>query len=238
MPQEKIDQNFINNVFSSVSDNYDYMNDIMSGGIHRIWKKHFVEILPIDNLKFLDMASGSGDIAISIAHKQKKYNKSVDITLCDINKDMLDKARVKFINEGIIENCKFEVADAAKLPFEDNSFDIYTISFGIRNVPERKGAFLEAKRVLKPGGKLFCMEFSKVENKLVAPLYNFYLNAIIPNMGQVFAQNKEAYEYLKNSIINFPSQEEIVNELKDCGFSNVNYYNMTFGIVCIHVAQA
>lgn len=229
-------QSLVNNIFSNVAENYDLMNDLMSFGMHRLWKEEFIRQIPNLNSNILDVASGSGDIALKIAKKAKERSNIVSLTLSDINEEMLKQARKKSIDLNLFQNLKFTVASAEDLPFPDNSFDYYTIAFGIRNVPDINKALAEAYRVLKPMGKFVCLEFSKVKESLLQDFYKFYSFNIIPKIGQVITNNKEAYEYLVESIELFPSQDEFRIMIKEAGFEEVNYKNLSGGIVAIHSA--
>ncbi|MGX6960409.1 MAG: bifunctional demethylmenaquinone methyltransferase/2-methoxy-6-polyprenyl-1,4-benzoquinol methylase UbiE [Rickettsia endosymbiont of Pentastiridius leporinus] len=229
-------QSLVNNVFSHVADKYDLMNDLMSFGMHRLWKDYFIRQIPNLNSHILDVASGSGDIALKLAKKAKDRGNNISLTLSDINEEMLGQAKRKAIDLNLFQNLKFMVASAESLPFPDNSFDYYTIAFGIRNVPDINKALKEAYRVLKPMGKFVCLEFSKVKESLFQEFYKFYSFNIIPKIGQVITGNKEAYEYLVESIDLFPSQDEFRIMIKEVEFEDVNYKNLSNGIVAIHSA--
>ncbi len=224
----------VHDVFSSVADKYDIMNDAMSLGVHRIWKDTFVRQIPNLKSRILDVASGSGDIAFRIMKRAQSHSIIPELTLCDINQDMLSVARNKAIDSNFLHGLQYVCADAESLPFADNSFDYYTIAFGIRNVPKIEAALEEAYRVLKPTGKFLCLEFSKVENSGLQRLYDFYSFNIIPKIGKLVADNESAYQYLVESINLFPDQDTFAVMLKDAGFSRVGYQNLTFGIVAIH----
>ncbi len=225
--QEK--QNLVGEVFSSVARKYDLMNDVMSFGIHRLWKSRFISYLS-KNKKLLDVASGTGDIA------KLYYNKcsEPDITLSDINQDMLDVGKAKLINENIFKGMKFVYANAEQLPFNDFEFDYYTITFGIRNVTNIEAVLKEAHRVLKPGGRFLCMEFAKVNSQCLAKFYDFYLEKIIPSMGGLIADDKASYQYLAESIKLFPGQEEFSKMMEKAGFKLCKYENLTFGVAAIY----
>lgn len=229
-------RDLVNDVFSSVADKYDLMNDFMSLGVHRIWKDNFVRQIPNLKSSILDVASGSGDIAFRIVKRAQMQNIVPEITLCDINQDMLNVARNRAIDSNLLQGLQYVCADAEKLPFPDNSFDYYTIAFGIRNVPRIDVALKEAHRVLKPMGKFLCLEFSKVENNYLQKLYDFYSFNVIPKIGKMVASNESAYQYLVESINLFPNQDSFAVMLKDAGFARVNYQNLTFGITAIHSA--
>lgn len=224
----------VDGVFSDVASKYDLMNDLMSGGVHRLWKNNFCQMIPNLNGSILDVAGGTGDIAFRLKEKAKKQNKDPHITICDINKDMLEVCKNRAIDRNILKNIDFVVGDAEKLPFPDNSFDYYTIAFGIRNMLSIENALKEAYRVLKPTGKFLCLEFSKVDNDILRPLYNFYSFNIIPAIGEHVAQNRDAYKYLVESISLFPNQEDFKTMIQEAGFSDVNYKNLTFGVAAIH----
>jgi demethylmenaquinone methyltransferase/2-methoxy-6-polyprenyl-1,4-benzoquinol methylase len=225
----------VNKVFSSVSSKYDVMNDLMSGGLHRLWKEEFIKHISDFHGKFLDMASGTGDIAIKIYKKSNKlYGKEADITACDASSEMLEIGRAKALDAGIT-SIKYEICFAEKLPFEDNSFDYYIVAFGIRNFTDIKEALKEALRVLKPGGKFLCLEFSKVQNPVLSSIYNFYSMNMIPFIGKAVAKDEEAYRYLVESIRKFPDQIKFKNMIEEAGFTNIKYSSMTFGTVAIHV---
>ncbi|ABV79662.1 Ubiquinone/menaquinone biosynthesis methlytransferase UbiE [Rickettsia bellii OSU 85-389] len=229
-------QSLVNSVFSNVADKYDLMNDLMSFGMHRLWKDEFIRQIPNLNSNILDVASGSGDIALKLAKKAKDRGSNISLTLSDINEEMLRQAKKKSIDLNLFQNLKFTVASAEELPFPDNSFDYYTIAFGIRNVPDINKALKEAYRVLKPMGKFICLEFSKVKESLLQDFYKFYSFNVIPKIGKIITGNKEAYDYLVESIDLFPSQDEFRIMIKEAGFEEINYKNLSGGIVAIHSA--
>ena len=218
----------VQNVFSSVASNYDVMNDLMSLGMHRLWKKRFVEIMDIkENEIILDVGSGSGDIASEIL----KENLSTSLYLLDLNEEMLLEGRKRLRKE---KNIKYFIGNAENLNFENNFFDKYTISFCLRNVTEYLLSIKEAYRVLKPGGKYCCLEFSTPKSSLISSSYKIYKSKILPLLGEIVAKDKNAYNYLSESIDLFPSQEELSKNLQDCGFSKVETINLFNGIVAIH----
>lgn len=218
-------------VFSSVASKYDIMNDAMSGGLHRIWKDKMISNLnPRNNTHLLDVAGGTGDIAFRFL---KKYPNS-QVTISDINQAMLDQGKANAIDKNIIKNISWSCDDAQNLPFEDNSFDYYTIAFGIRNVTKIEKALSEAHRVLKYGGKFLCLEFSKVNNPQLEKIYDLYSFNVIPRLGKLLANDKESYQYLVESIRKFPKQDDFANMIENAGFSKVVYDNMTFGVVSLH----
>lgn len=225
----------VENLFTDVSPHYDRMNDVMSFGMHRSWKDRCVSRIKIpENAQILDLASGTGDIALRLQKKAKKEGKNISLTALDLTADMMKPARDRMINEGITTPVTWMQGNAEELPFEDNSMDIVTISFGLRNVTQIDKALAEAHRVLKPGGHFFCLEFSKVFIKPLRHLYKAYAFHIIPRMGKAIAKNEDAYQYLVESIENFPDQETLCAMMRDVGFGSVNFRNMTAGVVAIH----
>ena len=218
----------VQNVFSSVAPSYDIMNDLMSLGMHRLWKKRFVETLNLKENEFiLDVGSGSGDIASEIL----KENLSTSLYLLDLNEEMLLEGRKRLKKE---KNIKYCIGNAEKLNFENNFFDKYTISFCLRNVTEYLLSIKEAYRVLKPGGKYCCLEFSTPKSSMISSSYKIYKSKILPLLGEIVAKNKNAYNYLSESIDLFPSQEELSKNLHNCGFTKVETINLFNGIVAIH----
>ena len=218
----------VQNVFSSVAPSYDIMNDLMSLGMHRLWKKRFVEIVDLkENEIILDVGSGSGDIASEIL----KENLPTNLYLLDLNEEMLLEGRKRLKKE---KNIKYFIGNAEKLNFENNFFDKYTISFCLRNVTEYLLSIKEAYRVLKPGGKYCCLEFSTPKSSLIASSYKIYKSKILPLLGEIVAKDKNAYNYLSESIDLFPSQEELSKNLRDSGFTKVKTINLFNGIVAIH----
>jgi demethylmenaquinone methyltransferase/2-methoxy-6-polyprenyl-1,4-benzoquinol methylase len=223
-------QSLVGKVFSSVAHKYDLMNDLMSLGIHRLWKARLVQELR-PNKKLLDMAAGTGDIA------KRYYLKSsqADITLCDINIDMLNTGQNRLIDENIFSGLNFVCCNAEELPFADFSFDYYTIAFGIRNVTNIDKALQEAHRVLKPGGKFVCLEFSRVSNQTLAKFYDFYSLNIIPKIGGIIAGDSDSYKYLVESIRMFPAQEEFIQMMDKAGFKLNKFHNLTYGVVSLYI---
>lgn len=223
----------VKEVFDSVANRYDIMNDIMSLGVHRLWKEKMVSSVHFKkNSKILDIAGGTGDIAIRIA----KGEPSAQITVCDINQNMLDKGRDKAINSNQL-NFNWVCANAESLPFEDSEFDYYTVAFGIRNFSDRKRALSEAYRVLKPDGKFICLEFAPMhyQNEIFTKFYDLYSFKVIPKIGSMVAKDKGSYEYLVRSIREFPTQTNFKMEIEEVGFKNVEFYNMSYGIVALHI---
>jgi len=224
----KNSERLVSKVFRDVFDKYDLMNDLMSLGIHRLWKKEFIYCLnPQKNTKLIDVASGTGDIA-------KLYLEKINFegfAYClDENKEMLEINKKKFKNKSTL---KWFCNNAEKLPFKNNTFDYYTISFGIRNIENINIALKEAYRVLKPGGRFLCLEFSKVKNEIINKIYKSYSKSI-PKIGKIVVGKEEPYEYLINSIDKFYNQEKLIELIKKNKFDNVTYRNLSSGIVAIH----
>ena len=218
----------VTKVFEEVFDKYDLMNDLMSLGIHRLWKKTFINWLnPQKNTRLVDVASGTGDIAKLFLDKIKYKG-----TVCcvDENKNMLQINKKKFIKTTQVE---WYCNNAEKLPFRNNQFDYYTISFGIRNINNIDKTLKEAYRVLKPGGRFLCLEFSKVKNEILNKFYKSY-SKFLPKIGKLMVGKSEPYEYLINSIEEFYSQEKLFEQIKKQNFQNVSYRNLTGGVVAIH----
>jgi len=226
----KNNERLVTKVFHDVFDKYDLMNDLISMGIHRLWKKKFVNWLnPQINTTLIDVASGTGDIAQLYL---KKINYKGSVICVDENKAMLDLNKKKIKKSS---NAQWFCNNAEKLPFRNNHFDYYTISFGIRNVSNINNALKEAYRVLKPGGRFMCLEFSKVKNETLKKFYKMY-SKLIPQIGKIIVGKSEPYEYLINSIKEFYSQDEFFDKIKMQNFNNVSYRNLTGGIVTIHSA--
>ena len=219
---------FVQNVFDQVSNKYDLMNDIMSMGAHRIWKNSFIKWLaPSKNRKLLDVACGSGDIV----ERFIKYTKNkCQIYAIDPNKGMISVGKNKLIE---YKNINWKIGKAENLKFKDNIFDYYTISFGIRNVSNINLALKEAYRVLKPGGRFMCLEFSKIQNENLNKIYKLYSKKI-PKIGKLIIGKSEPYEYLVNSIENFYHQDELIDLMKQNNFYKTQYRNLSGGIVAIH----
>jgi len=225
---ETAKQSLVGQVFSSVASKYDVMNDFMSFGLHRLWKRDMIaKIAPHAGMKYLDVAGGSGDIGFKVAAA------GADVTLTDINADMLAEAKRKALDSGKI-GIKFQVEDAEKLSFADSSFDAVGISFGIRNVTHIDVALKEFYRVLKTGGKFVCLEFSNVDNEYLRKAYDAYSFNVIPKIGGMVAGDEASYQYLVESIRKFPPADEFENMIKSAGFSGTGFNKLTFGTVAIH----
>ncbi|WP_045857362.1 bifunctional demethylmenaquinone methyltransferase/2-methoxy-6-polyprenyl-1,4-benzoquinol methylase UbiE [Teredinibacter purpureus] len=219
-------------VFHSVAAKYDLMNDLMSGGIHRIWKKFTIELSGVrTGNSVLDIAGGTGDLTAKFA---RLVGPKGNVVLADINDSMLKVGRDKLTDKGIAGNVHYAQADAQYLPFPDNSFDCITIAFGLRNVTDKDLALKSMYRVLKPGGRLLVLEFSKPQNSLLEKIYDTYSFRILPAMGKLITNDSESYRYLAESIRMHPDQETLKTMLTDAGFSDTKYYNMTGGVVALH----
>ena len=218
----------VNSVFSKVYKKYDLMNDIMSIGIHRIWKKKLVDWMnPQKDEILIDVASGTGDVAKLFS---KKNNHTSQIFCVEPNTEMYNAGKENLKD---LKNIKWSKASAEKLPFKNDTFDFYTISYGIRNVSNINLSLKEALRVLKPGGRFMCLEFSKIDNEIINLLYQQYSKAI-PLVGKYIVGSSKPYDYLIKSINEFYSQEELVSLMKNNGFSNIEYRNLSTGISAIH----
>jgi demethylmenaquinone methyltransferase/2-methoxy-6-polyprenyl-1,4-benzoquinol methylase len=221
------------NVFSSVAGSYDIMNDAMSMGMHRLWKMILVELAGVSKKDtILDIASGTGDIAKLISQEYPE----TEIYMTDINMDMLVEGRDRAINESFYSNCHFCQLSGEILPFEDETFDIITIGFGLRNFTDKDSGLKEMKRCLKKNGRLLVLEFSKPINPLFSKIYDWYSFNILPRLGSILANDSESYQYLAESIRMHPDQESLKDMILDAGFSKCKFYNLVNGIVCIHVA--
>ncbi len=221
----------VQGVFNSVASKYDVMNDAMSMGIHRIWKDAMMDWLaPRPGQKLLDVAGGTGDISFRFL----KRAGSGHATVLDLTEPMLIEGRQRAEAEAMAESLDWVVGDAMALPFPDNSFDVYTISFGIRNVTRPQEALNEAFRVLRPGGRLMVLEFSQIPNPAMQWAYDRYSFNVIPAMGQAIAGDRDSYQYLVESIRKFPDQDTFLGMVRKAGFENAKYRNLSLGIACLH----
>ena len=222
----------VNEVFNSVAFRYDLMNDLMSAGLHRLWKDSFIDWLaPRKNTHLLDVAGGTGDIAFRFIKRTKNEAK---VTILDRNENMLKEGKTRSNAMQIDKDLEWVCGDAMKLPFENGMFDYYTISFGIRNVLDLNRCLSEAYRVLKPGGRIMVLEFSKVENETLRKIYDAFSFNVVPKIGKIVANDAESYQYLVESIRNFPSQEKLASLVSGAGFRQVKYRNLTQGVVAMH----
>ena len=221
----------VHGVFTRVASRYDVMNDLMSLGIHRIWKEAMMDWLaPRAGQRLLDVAGGTGDVAFRFL----KRAKGSSAVVCDMTESMLIEGRKRAEADRLATALDWVVGDAMALPFADNSFDVYTISFGIRNVTRIPDALAEAYRVLRPGGRLMVLEFSQIPNDLMQKAYDLYSFNVIPAMGQVVAGDRDSYQYLVESIRKFPSQDVFAAMIRAAGFGQVKYRNLTMGIAALH----
>lgn len=221
----------VRGVFGSVASRYDLMNDAMSLGIHRLWKDAMLDWLaPRAGQKLLDVAGGTGDIAFRFLKRAGHGH----ATVLDLTEQMLAEGRKRAEAERLGDSLDWVVGDAMALPFADNSFDVYTISFGIRNVTRPERALSEAYRVLRPGGRLMVLEFSTVPNDLMSRIYDLYSFHIIPRLGQAIANDRDSYRYLVESIRRFPDQESFLAMIRGAGFEIAKYRNLTLGVACLH----
>lgn len=223
----------VGDVFSSVADKYDVMNDFMSFGVHRLWKRAAISRARVrPGHKVLDLAGGSGDLAGAFA---RKVAPGGEVVLTDINADMLEHGRAKMVDQGLGGSVNCLLTDAEKLCFEDNYFDRVSISFGLRNVTRKDKALAEMARVLKPGGFALILEFSQPQSKAMSRLYDLYSFNVIPKLGRAIARDADSYQYLVESIRKHPDQETLKQMMLDAGFDHVEYHNMTNGVVALHI---
>lgn len=228
-------QGLVNRVFRDVAARYDLMNDLMSAGVHRLWKDAMVGWLAPPRrgraYETLDMAGGTGDIALRIAHRSGGHAR---VLVADINDAMLAEGRRRAATDAMGARLDFACMNAERLPLPDQRFDAYTIAFGIRNVPDLDAALAEAYRVLKPGGRFLCLEFSQVTVPLLDALYERYSFGVIPRIGEIVAGDREAYQYLVESIRRFPDQDAFKARIEAAGFAQVRYRNLTGGVAAVH----
>ncbi|WP_434017241.1 bifunctional demethylmenaquinone methyltransferase/2-methoxy-6-polyprenyl-1,4-benzoquinol methylase UbiE [Thalassotalea sediminis] len=219
-------------VFHSVAQQYDIMNDLMSFGIHRLWKRFTIDASGVrPGNKVLDLAGGTGDLTAKFS---KLVGREGRVVLADINSSMLNVGRDKLRDRGLVQNIEYVQANAEYLPFEDNTFDIITIAFGLRNVTNKARALRSMYRVLKPGGRLLVLEFSKPEHEIINKAYDFYSFSILPKMGELVAKDGDSYQYLAESIRMHPDQETLKSMMEEAGFEQTSYKNLTDGIVALH----
>ncbi|ASQ47409.1 bifunctional demethylmenaquinone methyltransferase/2-methoxy-6-polyprenyl-1,4-benzoquinol methylase UbiE [Legionella clemsonensis] len=221
-------------VFKSVAENYDLMNNIMSMGIHHLWKRFTVELSHVrPGQSVLDLAGGSGDLTRLLS---RKVGPQGTVILADINAAMLAVGRDRLLDEGLYQNLEFVQANAQTLPFKDNSFHCITIGFGLRNVTDKEEALCSMYRVCKPGGKVMVLEFSSPTLPGLKPIYDWYSFNVLPKLGEFFAQDGDSYRYLAESIRMHPSQEGLKSMIEKVGFEDCHYYNLSGGIVALHIA--
>lgn len=221
----------VHGVFSNVASKYDIMNDVMSAGVHRIWKDAMMDWLaPRNGQRLLDVAGGTGDIAFRFL----KRAPGAQVVVLDLTESMLVEGRKRAEAAAMADSLNWVTGDAMALPFEDNSFDVYTISFGIRNVTRIADALAEAYRVLRPGGRLLVLEFSQLPNPGLQKAYDLYSYNVIPRMGQAIAGDRDSYQYLVESIRRFPDQETFLDMIQSAGFEQARYRNLSMGIAALH----
>ncbi len=225
-------EELVADVFHSVAAKYDLMNDLMSLGIHRLWKRFTIECSGIrPGQKVLDLAGGTGDLT---ARFSRIVGEQGEVILADINDSMLKVGRNKLRDKGLVGNIRYVQANAEALPFPDNYFDLITIGFGLRNVTHKEQALASMFRVLKPGGRLLVLEFSKPTNAVMSKLYDLYSFHLLPRMGKLVAGDAESYQYLAESIRMHPDQETLKGMMEQVGFDDVSYFNLTQGVVAVH----
>jgi len=225
-------QRRVRGVFDSVAGNYDLMNDLMSGGAHRLWKEFTLSLTGLHNgQRALDVAGGTGDLTTGLA---KQVGKSGIVILSDINGAMLDEGRDRLIDAGLVGNVSCVLANAEKLPFADTQFDCVTIGFGLRNVTDKAAALRDMHRVLKPGGQLLVLEFSHPVLPFLKPLYDLYSFRVLPMLGKLIAKDEGSYRYLAESIRMHPDQETLLGMLREAGLEDCRFHNLTGGIVAVH----
>jgi len=219
-------------VFDSVADKYDLMNDLMSAGVHRLWKRYTLSQTGLrPGQAALDVAGGTGDIAAGMA---KQVGANGLVVLSDINAAMLEVGRNRLLDRGLMHNVRFSLANAECLPFEDESFDCVTIAFGLRNVTDKPAALASMHRVLRPGGRLLVLEFSKPVVPGLKPVYDVYSFSVLPWLGKRIAGDADSYQYLAESIRRFPDQETLCNMMREAGLDDCRYHNLSGGIVALH----
>src|SRR6185312_2171265 len=229
----------VRDVFASVADRYALTNDLMSRGIHRLWKSTMIDWLrPRAGQDFIDVAGGTGDIAFRIRERLKdaRGTAASRVVVCDLTPAMLAVGRDRAIDRGLLSGIEWVNGDAETLPFADRSFDAYTVAFGLRNVTYLDQALTEARRVLRPGGRLLCLEFSHVAVPALDRLYDLYSFHVLPLLGEIVARDRPAYQYLVESIRRFPRQDELAQRIAAAGFERVTFRNLTGGIAALHSA--
>ncbi|WP_024872303.1 bifunctional demethylmenaquinone methyltransferase/2-methoxy-6-polyprenyl-1,4-benzoquinol methylase UbiE [Tolumonas lignilytica] len=231
VPETEKEQ-LVADVFHSVAEKYDLMNDLMSFGIHRLWKRFTIDCASVrPGQKVLDLAGGTGDLTAKFS---RLVGETGEVVLADINDSMLKVGREKLRNLGLVNNIRYVQANAENLPFPDNYFDLITIGFGLRNVTHKELALASMYRALKPGGRLLVLEFSKPTNVVMSKLYDFYSFKVLPKMGQLVAKDSDSYQYLAESIRMHPDQETLKTMMETVGFEQVTYHNLTQGVVALH----
>jgi len=230
--KEEEKEKLVADVFHSVASKYDLMNDLMSFGVHRLWKRYTIEMSGVrSGNKVLDIAGGTGDLTYAFS---KRVGADGKVVLADINESMLKVGRDRLADRGVTGNLEVVQANAESLPFADNEFDVVTIAFGLRNVTHKETAISEMLRVLKPGGRLLVLEFSKPRNELLSKAYDLYSFKALPLIGKLVTQDADSYQYLAESIRKHPDQETLKAMMTEAGFQRVTYHNLTGGVVALH----
>lgn len=235
--EEREHTRLVRDVFDSVASRYDLMNDLMSGGLHRLWKAALIDRLrPEPGMRLLDLAGGTGDVAFAFLNRAGGAETGSAAIVCDINEEMLRVGRDRAIDRGFLDGARFVCGNAEAIPIAGRSANSCTIAFGLRNVTRRADALREMRRILKPGGHFLCLEFSHVVVPVLARLYDLYSFHVVPALGQAVAGDRDSYKYLVESIREFPPQEELAEEIRAAGFGNVTWTNLSGGIVALHSA--
>ncbi|MEQ8966475.1 MAG: class I SAM-dependent methyltransferase [Azospirillaceae bacterium] len=223
----------VRDVFASVAGRYDLMNDLMSGGVHRLWKRRFIALTaPRPGERVIDLAGGTGDIAFGL---MEATGRTAHVTICDLSEPMVRVGRDRAIDRGLVGGLDVVVGNAESLPFGDRSADLVTIAFGLRNVTRIDAALAEARRVLRPGGRFACLEFSRVAVPALAAAYDAYSRAVIPRLGAWIAGDRESYDYLIESIRRFPDQQSLIERMASAGLARPRHVNLSGGIAAIHL---
>ncbi len=222
----------VSSVFTSVAENYDLMNDLMSFGVHRLWKRFAVELAGVrEGQRVLDLAAGTGDLARQFV---RRVGDTGSVTLADLNADMLEVGRRRLIDSGVLKAVAYVQTDAESLPFSDDRFDLVSMAFGLRNVTDKGRAFAAMLRVLRPGGQVLILEFSTLRVPVLDPLYRAYILNLLPRLGRIVAGDSDSYRYLAESIRLHPSQEQLLEIMKTAGFERCGYHNLSGGIAAVH----
>ena len=227
-------RHLVRGVFESVARRYDLMNDVMSGGFHRLWKSALIDWLhPRPGERHLDVAGGTGDIALRIVRRVGRHRVG-PVSVCDLTPDMMQVGRARMIDKGLLRQIAWACGNAEQLPFLDRGMDSCTIAFGLRNVTHIDRALCEMYRVLRPGGRFFCLEFSRVVVPILAEAYDRYSFGLLPKMGEIIARDRDSYQYLAESIRRFPPQDELIAKMEQAGFQHCSFRNHSGGIAAIH----
>jgi demethylmenaquinone methyltransferase/2-methoxy-6-polyprenyl-1,4-benzoquinol methylase len=222
----------VSSVFTSVAENYDLMNDLMSFGVHRLWKRFAVELAGVrEGQRVLDLAAGTGDLARQFV---RRVGDTGSVTLADLNADMLEVGRRRLIDSGVLKAVAYVQTDAESLPFSDDRFDLVSMAFGLRNVTDKGRALAAMLRVLRPGGQVLILEFSTLRVPVLDPLYRAYILNLLPRLGRIVAGDSDSYRYLAESIRLHPSQEQLLEIMKTAGFERCGYHNLSGGIAAVH----